>query len=86
MYFVNHTQGFGYGSDTTNGLEENTCPLSMAHALCMNGITHWKGDKLWILCTQKMSAKGEKVYVTNPSDEHNTFWTWPFHKTPNPKP
>ncbi len=57
----------------------------MAHAFCMNGIVHWKGDKLWILCTQKMSAKGEKVYVTNPSNEHNTFWTCPFHKTPNPK-
>jgi hypothetical protein len=31
----------------------------------MNGIVHKNGDKLWILCTQKMSAKGEKVYVTN---------------------
>ncbi len=28
----------------------------------------------------KKWAKGEKVYVTNPSNQHNTFWTCPFIK------
>jgi hypothetical protein len=79
-------KGLGKVATLQMDWQKTHAPSSWHMPFCMNGIVHWKGDKLWILCTHKMSAKGEKVYVTNPSNEHNTFWTCPFHKTPNPKP
>ncbi len=65
-----------YMISTTYGLEENTHPLPMVHALCINGIYIENGDNLWILCTRKNKCKRWESVCYWPLNKLNMFISW----------